>query len=135
MSCVLEYIQYVCVVGTFGSGGQTKYEFRLKVSQNFLISFCCCVVSFVDYYVVKIIVIECIKIECNTLNASANYIALIVLNAICKLTDSCFRPQRFECIICLIYKLHSMSNEKRSTANSFCIHYRRDGLPCSRCLV
>ena len=87
VSRVLEDFKNVGVVSTFGRSCKSKCKLRLEIGKNLLICICGSVMTFVDDDIIKSVITEQLKIQCNTLNASADNMGIGIFYTICEFAD------------------------------------------------
>ena len=89
----------------------------------------------VDDEIIKRIILKLLQIECNTLDASTDYMSIGLLNAVHIATHRNLAPQLFKGGGCLLHQLYGVGKKQHSATAAFGIHHGGNGLSCARCVV
>ena len=69
---VFEDFKNIGIIRTFGGRGKSKRKLGFEIGKYLLVCIGRGMMCLVDNYVIKIVILEQFKVQCNTLNASTN---------------------------------------------------------------
>ena len=125
---VLENIQNTLVIRPFRSGRQTQRKAGLEIGQHLLVCISRRVVGLVHDEIVKIVILEVLQMEGNTLHTAADHMGTGLLDHIAIAAHGGVDPQLPEPLGSLIYQLLGVGDEQHTTAAPLGIQHGGGGL-------